>query len=360
MIVKNGEKYLKTTLPPLVEVADEVIFIDTGSNDKSIEIAKSLGAKVSSIKWQDDFAQARNESIKTAKGKWIIWIDADEYITKEDLKALKKIIEKSDANAYYMPIYDCKFKETIKEQFYSRLKLFRNFKGYQFARAFNEGVVNKEGKAPQALNLKEFPIYHWGKKTSEEETNQKIIRNISILEKVIKDNPSDANQRWLLGINYYCQDNFEKAAQHFIHAIKFYDNAEMKSKSQLMLGKCYLKLGQTQAATEFIKEAVRTDLKNTEAINTLADMVASKDFNLAIKLLNISLITPMPESANTVVHKKHYDFVPNFYLGQIFLKQGDKNKAIEYFHKAKKIDANDEELKDYLKKNNLFGAVYGN
>src|SRR3989344_859109 len=94
MITKNEEKSLADCLNSAKDVIDEIIIVDTGSTDKTKEIAKKfcdmrtrsqLTAKIYDFKWIDDFSAARNESLKYATKDWILVLDADELIDKESL-----------------------------------------------------------------------------------------------------------------------------------------------------------------------------------------------------------------------------------------------------------------------------------
>src|SRR3989338_5500840 len=93
MIVKNEEKYLEQCLNSVKDIADETIIVDTGSTDKTKEIAKKFKARVFDFKWSDDFSEARNESLKHATKEWILVLDADEIIDKNGLEKIKEAIE---------------------------------------------------------------------------------------------------------------------------------------------------------------------------------------------------------------------------------------------------------------------------
>ena len=92
MIVKDEEKILKGFLRAIKGLVDEIIIIDTGSLDKTKEIAKRFTDKVYDFKWQNDFSKARNFSIEKATKEWILILDPDEKIEKDDLIKLKDII----------------------------------------------------------------------------------------------------------------------------------------------------------------------------------------------------------------------------------------------------------------------------
>lgn len=88
MIVKDEEDWITQCLSSVEGLVSEMIVVDTGSSDKTVEIARSLGAKVFHEKWQDDFAAARNISLAHATGEWILMLDADECIAPSDKEAV--------------------------------------------------------------------------------------------------------------------------------------------------------------------------------------------------------------------------------------------------------------------------------
>jgi hypothetical protein len=77
MIVKNEAKSLHACLTSIDDLVDEMVVVDTGSSDNTREVAMRLGARVVNFGWIDDFSAARNESVRLARGDWILWLDAD-------------------------------------------------------------------------------------------------------------------------------------------------------------------------------------------------------------------------------------------------------------------------------------------
>ena len=142
MIVKNEEKIQEKSLPTLSKYVDEIILVDTGSSDNTVELAKKFGAKIFHFAWINDFAAARNESLKHATGDWILWIDADEFLKEEDLKQLRASLEESKDEAHNLTIYEAEFGKCEKKVNYPRVKVFRNNKGYCFVRPINEQLIN--------------------------------------------------------------------------------------------------------------------------------------------------------------------------------------------------------------------------
>ena len=84
MIVKNEADCLSRCLESMKGLVDEIIIVDTGSTDNTVEIAKQYGAVIKTYQWNNDFSQARNYSLSLATKEWILVLDADEYLRPED------------------------------------------------------------------------------------------------------------------------------------------------------------------------------------------------------------------------------------------------------------------------------------
>ena len=100
MIVKNEEKNIEKALSWGKGIVAEQIVVDTGSTDRTVEIAEKMGAKVVHFPWQDDFALAKNFAISQCQYPWIALLDADEYFEEKDAKKLMEIIKRVDKEPF--------------------------------------------------------------------------------------------------------------------------------------------------------------------------------------------------------------------------------------------------------------------
>jgi tetratricopeptide (TPR) repeat protein len=102
LIVKNEEANLPACLGSAADLADEIIVVDTGSTDRTKEVAARFGARVFDFPWCDSFAAARNECLRHATGDWIFWLDADDRLDEDNRTKLRALFAGlGDENAAY-------------------------------------------------------------------------------------------------------------------------------------------------------------------------------------------------------------------------------------------------------------------
>ncbi len=140
MIVRDEEAVLERCLKSAAGLFDEIIVADTGSTDKTPEIARSFGAQVHDFKWVDDFSAARNYALSWASGDYVMWLDADDVIENpEDFRRLFLQIGRERPDVVMLP-YNVGFdgeRVTLK---YERERIFRNRAGFLFEGAVHEAV----------------------------------------------------------------------------------------------------------------------------------------------------------------------------------------------------------------------------
>lgn len=259
MITKNEEKNIKACLDSMVNIADEIIIVDTGSTDKTIEIAKSYGAKVFSYKWNDDFSEARNISLEKATKDWIIVLDGDEVLPKEDGKKLKNIINATSMEALYLRLENIVDNKSLGDAVV--LRVFRNNKLYRFRNKMHEQVIfsieENGGKDKiQATNLK---ILHYGYDPKIYNMVDKQKRNLKILESYPEEE-RDGYFYYSIGNEYSRANDINKSLEMYYKGLGFArNNYPDKLPSYLP----YLILN--------ISKSLASQKKYDEAINILSE-----------------------------------------------------------------------------------------
>lgn len=183
LIVKNEERNIKRCIESFKTVVDEIIVVDTGSEDTTIEIAKKLGGKIYHYKWENDFSKARNYALDKATGDWIIFLDADEYFYENKANNIRKIIRQipnGKINAVltrHVNIDACNNRIKNTE---IKVRIFKNNKNIRYAGKIHENV-NNNGKALNAIAVAGdiLEIYHVG--YSSDIIIRKSKRNLELL-----------------------------------------------------------------------------------------------------------------------------------------------------------------------------------
>ncbi|MGE5593875.1 MAG: glycosyltransferase [Betaproteobacteria bacterium] len=194
MIVKNEEEFLPGCLDSVKGVVDEIVIVDTGSTDRTVEIARQYEAKVYHYEWNDDFAAARNESLKHATCGWILVLDADERLGSDAAQALKRAASGSYPKAIYAArIVNHSGAGSETEHYFPRF--FPNHAGIEYRGLIHERPASwGSGPFPASrlpYRLKGFTIAHHGYQREVVQARDKLHRNIALLERVLQseDNP---------------------------------------------------------------------------------------------------------------------------------------------------------------------------
>ncbi len=204
MIVKNEEKFLEDCLESVKELVDEIVVVDTGSTDSTIEIAHKYNAKIFNFKWIDDFSAARNESIKNSTGEWILYLDADERLIegKDNLRFLLSSLPESVGGLICsIDSLHSKSDGTSEMHRGSYPRLFRNY-GYPkicFFGKVHEQITQSIRSLAKDIVISDLVIEHLGYNQSLEIVNKKARRNYDMLMQQIKEDPTDGYVWFQLG-----------------------------------------------------------------------------------------------------------------------------------------------------------------
>ncbi len=212
MIVKNEEEMLPGCLEAVRGAVDELVVVDTGSTDRTVEIARSFGAKVVEFPWNGSFSDARNCSLDHATGDWIVYLDADEHLVPEDAPRLRELVARSWREAFYLAETNYTGgEESGSSVAHLALRVFKRRPGYRF-----EGRIHEQKTQAMPTYLAErfettdIRIRHYGYLKSRIFSREKSRRNIELLEVEAREAPGpfvDFN----LGSEYMSLGEFETA-----------------------------------------------------------------------------------------------------------------------------------------------------
>lgn len=334
MIVKNEEKMLEKTLPTLAKGADEIILVDTGSTDKTVEVAKKYGAKIYSFPWINDFSAARNESLKHAAGDWIIWIDADEYLTAENLNKLRQEIEIASEPALEINLYENKLGDCAKQRGYPRVKAFKNGLGYHFIRPINEQLVDARENAVKG-KATGVDIFHWGQHLEALKMQEKRERYVKLYSEALRTKPDDPYLHFLLANKLNDLKRLAEALPHYSRASELAGGKEVGRQALEKKADVLLRLQNFKEAAGTAEALLKLDPNNIPARNVYASiLLITGQTDLAIKLL----IEALEIKTEAKIESQYQTRVmPNFLLGKAYEIKGEKEKAAVCYAKVREI-----------------------
>ncbi|AEF93771.1 glycosyl transferase family 2 [Desulfotomaculum nigrificans CO-1-SRB] len=198
MIVKNESQNLGTCLDSVKNHIDEIVIVDTGSTDSTLDIASRYTDKVYTYPWNGDFAAARNYAIARAGGDWILSLDADESLICAPGQLKELVRRKNNIDAYMLPLLYPVAECTGEYNQFLVLRLFRNKKGYQFRGKIHEQVVVHNNEVVEIAD--DIVIKH--NMASPKERNRKRGRNLAALKKAYLEDPTNYFLQYYLGIEW--------------------------------------------------------------------------------------------------------------------------------------------------------------
>lgn len=233
LIVKNEEAHIKNCISHLINGVDEIVIVDTGSTDKTIEISQSFEkVKVVEFEWCDDFSAARNAAFPHIESDWVFWVDADEYLLEEDIQCVREAAALFDSfnipvllrvgiineyeNAYSMSSYDA-------------IRLFSTKYGLRFTSKIHEQIVITDEKmlinGVMASNAVKIRLRHFGYRKSEVMQKDKVNRNIKLLKKMVDEDNKNPLWYFFLGRELFATGSFDEALKYFNDCIRLAKNA---------------------------------------------------------------------------------------------------------------------------------------
>ncbi|MDU0331703.1 glycosyltransferase [Paenibacillus sp. 3LSP] len=219
MIVKDEEKVISRCLDSVQGLVDEIIIIDTGSVDNTKTIARKYTKHVYDFKWGNDFSAARNESLRYATAKWILVLDADEYINSSDIEGLRNALrltttDKDSLKSFMLPIHNFTGRtvDPSRIMISQGARIFENHKGMYYSSPIHEQLTSDHYKIT-FQNLP-YPVYHDGYTEIRVKGHNKSERNLSILESMkTEEKLQDPYFCFILGNAYISDNQLEKAGQ---------------------------------------------------------------------------------------------------------------------------------------------------
>ncbi len=273
LIVRDNEHTIRPCLETLKPWVDEIVVVDTGSQDATPVICEELGARVFHWPWRDDFAAARNESIDHARGEWIFWMDSDDTLPEHCGRQLRELVDGShpDEILGYVAQVHCPGKDPKDITAVDHVKLFRNRPDLRFEFRIHEQIIPSIRRAQGEVAWTEIYVVHSGSDQSQQGKARKLERDFRLLEKELGDRPQHPFVLFNLGMTHADAGQHELAADYLMECINVSGKDESHlCKAYALLANALSQLNQTQQAWEIVQDGLKLFPENKELLFRLA------------------------------------------------------------------------------------------
>ena len=220
MIVKDEEEMLPRCLAAAAPAVDEIVIVDTGSSDRTIEIAHGFGATVIEREWTGSFAEARNVSFDAATGDWLMFLDADEVLVEEDVDRLRALRGKTWRECFYLTeiSYTGELGDGTAAT-HTALRVFRARPEYRFSGSLHEQIADTLPlHLPERIEATDIRVEHYGYLGAVRDAKEKSRRNVELLLRQREAGVADPFLHFNLGSEYGAVGNPQAALEEFERA----------------------------------------------------------------------------------------------------------------------------------------------
>ncbi len=332
MIVKNEEKQLARCLNSVKALVDEIIIVDTGSSDNTVEIAKKFTNKIYHFEWINDFAAARNYSFGLASSDYIMWLDADEVITRNNVNKLLKLKSNLTSDTYMLQNH-ISFDENNKPTYvYYRERILRNCNNAKWEGCIHECIAPFGVVTRMPISIEHRPI-------SVKDNN----RNIKIFQLIMKSRSLTPREQYYYGRELFDHHRYRKAATELSKFLKKGDGwIENNIDACYIMAICYMQLKLYAKAFNILTYSFRYDTPRANICCLIGDyFLLQKEYHLSIYWYKLSISCQDVTNRGGFVAKDYYSYYPYLQLCVAYYNIGDISNAKHYNELAAKVRESD-------------------
>ena len=325
IIVKNEESVLSRCLDCVKQFADEIVIVDTGSTDKTKEIANKYTDKVFDFEWCDDFSKARNFAFSLATKDYVMWLDADDVLEYSEIEKINQLKLNMVADTYMLK-YATSFDEVGRPNFvFERERIMKNDKRAHWNGFVHEAIV-PFGKVEHL----DITIQH--RKIATNYTK----RNLNLFRKALKRGVKfSAREQYYYARELFYWGYFKKCKVELNKFLKMKHKFLPNTIDALqIMAKCEERLGSTENAKKWLFEAINI-MPNAELVCELARLYEIEgNTDNAIYFYQSALNVEKPSQQGFFVREEYYYLIPLLQLTRLCFTK-DKQKAKQYHLQAK-------------------------
>lgn len=338
MIVKDEAVFLPRCLESIKDVADQIIIVDTGSTDRTVDIAREYTQYVYFHPWEGDFSKHRNQSLGYATGDWILVVDADEELLA-DHSQVRCELNDSTTDAVAARIIN-KNSGSGKDISFDSIRFFRNHQGFHY-----QGIVHEQLVGPNNLKLSDIRIMHHGYGLGEQVALKKHQRTSVMLKQQLEQDPENLFALINLSISCLSAGNHEDALTHATTAIHIIERKDIASylfrHAYIVAYRILLLINQVLRAEDICQKSLVRYGSDPEILSGLIIInIRQNRWSRALKYANRYLETKaQPSQLDRIRYGSSLvatfnEWMVLAWIGTALAMTGNENKACELFEQA--------------------------
>lgn len=315
MIVKDEENIIEKCLLSIKDVVDEIIIVDTGSNDNTIKICEKYTHKIFNYKWINDFSKARNYSLSKATCEYILWLDADDYLCETEIKKLKDFKNNLDDS---IDIYYFLYEFNDEYAPFYRERVFKNNGKYYFVGRVHEAIIPNGKTKCESIIIKQ-----------QKKEIKDISRNLKIYETIEKRDFSSRDY-YYYGKELLRNKKFNKAMYYLTEFLKqktiYIEDA---IDACFELSNLHIITSNNSSALKYLLMSFEYDLPRPNILCKIGDIYFNiKDYNKAIFYYDLAL--KRKNNNKSFILKDYLGYYPSIMLCLCYDKLKNYNIANKY------------------------------
>lgn len=336
LIVKNEEDMLRRCLESLQGGVDEIVIVDTGSTDKTKEIAQEFTDEVYDFEWTNDFAEARNFAASKASGEWIIAIDADECVDAESFAAAIQEIQshKEKFNIYLVEIMSFTGDAGEEITVNNMARLYKNDENVYFTGAIHEQLQTKKGEVIAAISS--VKLYHYGYLTQVVEKQDKKNRNLNIIKQNLKKEKNNGFSYFNYGQELRRLGKTKEALNNFVKAYSYKKSVDegWVRTCLFFIVECLVELKRYEEALNIVRDTEELWPSAPDFTFWRGDIYFLQKRYDDAKEVYQSILANNMTYREVIYHFDRKTFLPHERLGRIYQIEKNNEEALKHYIEA--------------------------
>ncbi len=334
VIAKNEEKHMENFLSAIKKHMGsypyEIVLVDTGSTDRTVEIAKKYTDKIFFFEWINDFSAARNYSISKASNDWILVLDCDEYLAEANPAAFDWMATKFPGAMGMITLRNQYELNGFHSNSTDTLNRFFNRKLYHYASVIHEQLQPIKEDTPQQRVDLSIIIDHYGYSGTPEELAAKAARNNELLFQALEENPTDPYTYFQLGQSFNMIHDDEQASYYYGKGMDYATDTRLTYTEMMVTGYGYALLKLQRNEEALLLENLYDDYGHSTDYVCMLGLIYLRNGQLLKAMKEFLRATTMEPGHVYGVNS----FIPTYNLGCINQVMGETESAIKLFRQC--------------------------